>query len=51
MRRAFFCVIAVLAMSGLAVGQAATSDTQTLQALLSEVRALRQDLCVSLNRT
>jgi chromosome segregation ATPase len=51
MRRAFFCVLALLAISGLAVAQSATSDTQTLQALLNEVRALRQELRVSLNRT
>ena len=51
MRRAFFCMTALLAISACAFGQAASSDTQTLQALLSEVRALRQDLRVSLNRT
>jgi valyl-tRNA synthetase len=50
MRRAFFC-IALLATSACTFGQAASSDTQTLQALLSEVRALRQELHVSLNRT
>jgi hypothetical protein len=51
MRRAFFCVLTLLAISGLAVAQSATSDTQTLQAVLNEVRALRQELRVSLNRT
>lgn len=51
MRRAFFCMTALLAISACAFGQAASSDTQTLQALLSEVRALRQDLRASLNRT
>jgi chromosome segregation ATPase len=51
MRRAFYSVVAVLAISSFAVGQSATSDTQTLQALLTEVRALRQELRVSLNRT
>jgi DNA repair exonuclease SbcCD ATPase subunit len=51
MRRAFFFMTALLAISACAFGQAASSDTQTLQALLSEVRALRQDLRVSLNRT
>lgn len=51
MRRAFFCMTALLAISACAFGQAASSDTQILQALLSEVRALRQDLRVSLNRT
>src|SRR5690242_18901053 len=51
MRRAFFSMTAFLAISACAFGQATSSDTQTLQALLSEVRALRQDLRVSLNRT
>ncbi len=51
MRRAFFCMTALFTISACAFGQAASSDTQTLQALLSEVRALRQDLRVSLNRT
>ena len=56
MRRAFFCMIALLAISACTFGQAASSDTapsdtQTLQALLSEVRALRQELRASLNRT
>ena len=50
MRRAFFCMTALLAISAGAFGQVASSDTQTLQALLSEVRALRQDLRVSLNK-
>jgi len=51
MRRAFCCMAAFLAVSTSGFGQAASSDSQTLQALLSEVRALRQDLRVSLNRT
>ena len=51
MRRAFFCMTALLAISACAFGQTASSDTQTLQALLSEVRALRQELRASLNRT
>jgi hypothetical protein len=51
MRRAFFCMIALLAISACTFGQAASSDTQTLQALLSEVRALRQELRASLNRS
>jgi hypothetical protein len=46
-----FCMTALLAISPCAFGQVASSDTQTLQALLSELRALRQDLRVSLNRT
>lgn len=51
MRRALFCMSALLATSASAFGQAASSDTQTLQALLSEVRALRQELHAALNRT
>jgi DNA repair exonuclease SbcCD ATPase subunit len=57
MRRAFFSMIALLAISACTFGQAAassdtgSSDTQTLQALLREVRALRQELRASLNRT
>jgi hypothetical protein len=51
MRRAFFCITALLATSACAFGQTASPDTQTLQALLSEVRALRQELRASLNRT
>lgn len=50
MRRAFFCMLTLSGMSACAFGQAASSDTQALQALLSEVRGLRQDLRVSLNR-
>ena len=48
MRGAFCCMAAFLAVSTSGFGQAASSDSQTLQALLSEVRALRQDLRVSL---
>jgi hypothetical protein len=44
-------MVTLLEISAYAFGQAASSDTQTLQALLGEVRALRQDLRVSLNRT
>jgi DNA repair exonuclease SbcCD ATPase subunit len=56
MRGAFFSMIAWLAISACTFGQAASSDTassdtQTLQALLREVRALRQELRASLNRT
>ena len=51
MRRTMLSVIALLGTwGGYAVGQAAPSETQTLQALLNEVRALRQDVRVSLNR-
>jgi valyl-tRNA synthetase len=51
MRRAFFCMAALLPISACAFGQTASPDTQAVQALLSEVRALRQELRVSLNRT
>jgi chromosome segregation ATPase len=51
MRRAFFCIIGLLGMSVHALGQTASSDSQTLQSLLTEVRGLRQDLRISLNRT
>src|ERR1700757_3351099 len=51
MRRAFLPIVVFLGMSACAFGQSPSSDIQTLQALLSEVRALRQDLRVSLNRT
>jgi valyl-tRNA synthetase len=50
MRRTLLSFVGFLGISACAFGQAASSDTQTLQALLSEVRALRQDLRVSLNR-
>ena len=50
MRQAFLWIIGVLAISACALGQSTSTDTQTLQSLLSEVRALRQDLRVSLNR-
>ena len=51
MRRAFLYKTALVALSACALGQAASSDSQTLQALLSEVRGLRQELRASLNRT
>ena len=51
MRRVIFIVISLLGISSCALGQTPSPDSQTLQALLSEVRALRQDLRVSLNRT
>lgn len=51
MQRVFFSVIALLGISGLAVGQAASSaENQALQALLTEVRGLRQELRGALNR-
>jgi chromosome segregation ATPase len=51
MRGPLLPIVALLGLSASALGQAHSSpDTQTLQALLSEVRALRQELRVSLNR-
>jgi chromosome segregation ATPase len=46
-----FPIIGLIGMSACAFGQAAQTDNQTLQALLTEVRALRQDLRASLNRS
>ena len=50
MLRALFWMVALLGISAYGFGQATSPDAQTLQALLSEVRAIRQDLRVSLNR-
>jgi hypothetical protein len=49
MRRRFLVMI-LLGISASGFGQTASPDSQTLQAILSEVRALRQDLRVSQNR-
>jgi DNA repair exonuclease SbcCD ATPase subunit len=51
MRRASFLIFLVFGMSVATFGQAAPPDSQTLQALLTEVRELRQDLRISLART
>ena len=51
MRRVFLLLPIVFGMCGAAFAQAAPSDAQALQALLTEVRALRQELHASLNRT
>ena len=50
MRRGFWLILMVFGISALTFGQAASSDSQTLQALLTEVRDLRQDLRISLAR-
>jgi len=50
MRRKFLFIFLVFGTSSITFGQAASSDSQTLQALLTEVRALRQDLSISLTR-
>ena len=49
MRGPWLPIVALLGLSVSALGQASSPD-KTLQALLSEVRALRQELRVSLNR-
>ena len=50
MRRALFFILLVSGIPGATFGQTASSDSQTLQALLTEVRELRQDLRISLAR-
>ena len=50
MRRTVFLVLAVFGLSATAFGQTAPNDPQTLQALLTEVHELRQELRVSLAR-
>ncbi len=44
MRRRSFLILGLLLISTAAFGQTASTDSQTLQALLQEVRQLRQDL-------
>jgi hypothetical protein len=50
MQRAFLLILVVLGTPAATVGQTAPSESQTLQALLTEVRGLRHDLQVSLTR-
>ena len=53
MRRAYFLILLVLGVFGVTAatfGQASSSDSQTLKALLTEVRELRQVLQSSLTR-
>jgi phage-related minor tail protein len=50
MRRIYFLIIVVFGLAAATFGQATSSDSQTLRALLSEVRELRQALQVSLGR-
>jgi len=50
MRRVFLSWLVVFGICGTALAQGAPSDPQTLQAILTEVRALRQELRVSLGR-
>ncbi len=44
MRRALFLLFGLFVASASAFGQSTTTDSQTLQALLSEIRQLRKDL-------
>jgi hypothetical protein len=50
MRRTYFFIVVVLGMATATFAQTTSPDPQTLQALLTEVRQLRQDLQVSLTR-
>ena len=50
MRRIYLFIVVVFGMATVALAQTTSSDSQTLQALLGEVRQLRQDLQVSLTR-
>lgn len=51
MRRATFLVVGFLFIATGTFGQTSSTDSQTLQALLKEVRELRQDLRASLANT
>jgi hypothetical protein len=44
MRRWLLCVVGLLVLVTIAVGQTAPTDSQTLQAILTEIRQLRHDL-------
>jgi len=50
MRRGFVLTLIAFGIPAIAFGQAASSDSQTLQALLTEIRELHQDLRISLAR-
>ena len=50
MRRTYFFVAVVFGMATATFAQTTSSDSPTLQALLTEVRQLRQDLQISLTR-
>jgi hypothetical protein len=50
MRRAFLVTLLVFGIPAATLAQATSSDQQTLQALLTELRELRQDLKTSLAR-
>jgi type I site-specific restriction-modification system R (restriction) subunit len=50
MRRVYFFILLFFGMALAAFGQASSSDSQTLQALLTEVRELRKVLQVSITK-
>lgn len=50
MRRVYFLILVLFGMTAATFGQSTSSDSQALQAVLIEVRGLRQDLQVSLGR-
>ena len=50
MRRTYFLIAVVFGMASATFAQTTSSDSQTLQALLTEVRQVRQELRVSLTR-
>lgn len=50
MRRTCFLILVSLAMTAATFGQSTSSDSRTMQALLSEVRELRQELHSSLEK-
>jgi isoleucyl-tRNA synthetase len=50
MRRTYFLIAAVFGLATAAFAQTTSSDSQTIQSLLTEVRQLRQDLQVSFTR-
>jgi chromosome segregation ATPase len=50
MRRVYFLIFLVFGVTAAAFGQGTSSDSQTLRALLSEVRELRHELQSSLTR-
>lgn len=50
MSQTFWLIVMLLGTPAVAFGQADSSDSQTLHALLSEVRALHQDLLSSMAR-
>src|SRR5437899_1357365 len=50
MRRTYFFIVVIFGMATATFAQTTSSDSPTLQALLTEVRQLHQDLQVSLMR-